>query len=91
VSAWHTEMVAQTPHDTPAATRQPRALSPDYHRRGLRQADLPSREPQTARLLLVKHSDFVTTSDQCAGRARIRTAIFEPSATAISSLWIASR
>jgi hypothetical protein len=30
VSAWHTKMVAQTPHDTPAATRQPRALSQDH-------------------------------------------------------------
>jgi hypothetical protein len=60
VSAWHTKMVAQTPHDTPTATRQPRALSPDYQRRGLRQADLPPRKPQTTRLLLVRHPDFVT-------------------------------
>jgi hypothetical protein len=55
VSAWHTKMVAQTPHDTPTATGQPRALSPGYQRRGLRQADLPPRKPQTAHLLLVRH------------------------------------
>ena len=76
VSAWHTKMVAQTPHDTPTATRQPRALSPDYQRRGLRQADLPPGEPQTARLLLVRHPDFVTARDRCADRVRARTAMF---------------
>jgi len=54
VSAWHTKMVAQTPHDTPTATRQSRALSPDYQRRGFRRADLPCQEPQTAPLLLVR-------------------------------------
>jgi hypothetical protein len=77
VSAWHTKMVAQTSHDTPTATRQPRTLSPDYQRRGLRQTDLPSREPQTARLLLVRHPDFGTARDRCADKARIRNSIFE--------------
>ena len=87
VSAWHTKMVAQTPHDTPTATRQPRALSPDHPRRGLRQADLPSREPQTARLLLVRHPDFATARDRCADSVRAR----ELTATGITSLSIASR
>jgi hypothetical protein len=58
ISARHTKMVAQAPHDTPTATRQSRALSPDYQRRGQRRTDLPSREPQTACLLLVRHPDF---------------------------------
>jgi hypothetical protein len=71
VSAWHTKMVAQTPHDTPAPTRQPCALSPDYQRRGMRQAELPSWEPQTARLLLVRTPDFVAAHDGCANRARV--------------------
>jgi hypothetical protein len=86
VSVWHTKMVAQTPHDTPAATRQPRALSPDYQRRGLRQADLPSREPQTARLLLVRTPDFVAARGRCGSRARVRAAIFELPAMATSGL-----
>jgi hypothetical protein len=64
ISARHTKMVAQTPHDTPTATRQLRSLSPDYQRRGLRQADLPSRKPQTARLLLVRYPDFGTARDR---------------------------
>ena len=76
VSAWHTKMVAQTAHDTPTATTQPRALPPDHQRRGLRQADFPSREPQTARLLLVRHPDFATARDRCADRVRARTAMF---------------
>lgn len=74
VSAWHTKMVAQTPHDTTTATRQQRALSPGYQRRGLQQADLPSREPQAACLLLVRNPDFVTARNRCADRARILTA-----------------
>jgi hypothetical protein len=89
VSAWHTKMVAQTPHDTPTATRQQRTLSPDYQRRGLRQADLPSREPQTARLLLVIHPDFVTARDRCADKARTGSSIPELPVASISSLSIA--
>ena len=64
VSAWHAKMVAQTPHDTPTATRQPRAMPPDDQRRGLRRVDVTSREPQTARLLLVRHPAFATARDR---------------------------
>jgi hypothetical protein len=64
VSAWRAKMVAQAPHDTSTPTRQPRALSPDYQRRGLRPVDLSSREPQTARLLLVRDPDFETARDR---------------------------
>jgi hypothetical protein len=81
-------MVAQAPHDTPTATRQSRALSPDYQRRGFRPADLPCREPQTAPLLLVKRADFVAVPDRCADRAPTPTAILEPPATMITSLSI---
>jgi hypothetical protein len=91
ISAWHTKMVAQAPHDTPTATRQPRALSPDYQRRGLRRVDLPSRKPKTARLLLVRHSGFRMACDRCADRARVRAAISEPPATTITSMSIATR
>src|ERR1700678_1206825 len=65
VSTWHTKMVAQNSHDTPTAPRQPRALPPDHQGRGQRKTGLPSRQPQTARLLLVRYPDFVTCRDGC--------------------------
>jgi hypothetical protein len=89
VSARHAKMVAQASHDTPTATRQSRALSPDYQRRGFRPADLPCREPQTAPLLLVSRTDFVAVHDRCAVRALTPTVIFEPPASMITSLSIA--
>jgi hypothetical protein len=61
LSAWHAKMVAQALHDTPTATRQPRALSSDYQRRGFRPVDLPCWEPQTAPLLLVKCAHFMAS------------------------------
>jgi hypothetical protein len=86
VSAWHTKMVAQAPHDTPTATRQSRAVSPDYQRRGFRRADLSRREPQTAPLLLVRGPDFVAALDRSADRASTPTVMFEPPATMITRL-----
>ena len=86
VSAWHTKMVAQAPHDTPTATKQSRTLSPDYQRRGFGRADLPCREPQTAPLLLVRRPDFVAAHDRCADRAPTPTVVFEPPASVITGL-----
>ena len=75
VSAWHTKMVAQTPHDTPTAKRQPCALLPDYQRRGLRRSELPPRKLQTARLLLVRPPDFVSARDRSRYRSSAKPSV----------------
>ena len=73
ISAWHTKMVAQAPHDAPTATRKSCALSPDYPRREFRRADLPCREPQTARLLLVRGPDIGAAHDHSTASGRRAT------------------